>query len=377
MIYLTYNDQVNGIFSGQVVDVVKYFREDFSLPVRLISFFPGSLYAKEKIKLKNLAPWAIPIKAFFPLRVFRFNRSLIYRHLNFPGFNGIVVARGVFAASIALSLKKRGMVKKVVYDGRGAVSFEFKEYNMGNSSLAKMAARLERKAVRESDFRIAVSEKLIEYWKDNFEYSEENHIVVPTTLDTQRFSAKAESGNREKFGFGQKDKIFVFVGGNADWQSPDLLLKFALEVLPKVENGKLLLLSQREFPQIENHPELKGLVVRKALSPEEVFPALKMADFGLLLREKSVTNKVSSPTKFAEYLSAGLPVLISPGVGDFSEMVREHSLGWVWEPGQSNLPEFARFVGSEVLQAFAGEHFMKNSEVVKDAYSQMLKSLCV
>ena len=39
--------------------------------------------------------------------------------------------------------------------------------------------------------------------------------------------------------------------------------------------------------------------------------------------------RFSSPLKFAEYLSAGLPVLISQGVGDTEETVKQNNVGIV------------------------------------------------
>jgi glycosyltransferase involved in cell wall biosynthesis len=38
---------------------------------------------------------------------------------------------------------------------------------------------------------------------------------------------------------------------------------------------------------------------------------------------------VASPTKFAEYLACGLPVITTEYVGDFSLYVKEHNLGYV------------------------------------------------
>ena len=53
-----------------------------------------------------------------------------------------------------------------------------------------------------------------------------------------------------------------------------------------------------------------------------------MGDVGLLLRDDLPVNRVASPTKFAEYCLCGLPVLTTPYVGDFSEYVRQFSLGY-------------------------------------------------
>lgn len=50
-------------------------------------------------------------------------------------------------------------------------------------------------------------------------------------------------------------------------------------------------------------------------------------DVGLLLREDSLTNRVASPVKFAEYLRCGLPVVLTPYVGDFSELGATEGVG--------------------------------------------------
>ena len=40
-------------------------------------------------------------------------------------------------------------------------------------------------------------------------------------------------------------------------------------------------------------------------------------------------NNVASPTKFAEYLMSGLPVIISPGIHDFANNIKKTRFGVV------------------------------------------------
>jgi len=61
----------------------------------------------------------------------------------------------------------------------------------------------------------------------------------------------------------------------------------------------------------------------------EVTSVLAACDMGVLIREDSVTNQEASPTKFAEYLSAGLPVIISENLGDYSTFVRKYNCGMI------------------------------------------------
>jgi glycosyltransferase involved in cell wall biosynthesis len=47
----------------------------------------------------------------------------------------------------------------------------------------------------------------------------------------------------------------------------------------------------------------------------------------MLLREPSLVSQVSSPIKFAEYLAAGLPVLLLEGIGDTEEIISKYGVG--------------------------------------------------
>ena len=66
-----------------------------------------------------------------------------------------------------------------------------------------------------------------------------------------------------------------------------------------------------------------------SVGSDEVFNQLTSANFGLLLRENNIVNNVSSPLKFAEYLAAGMPVVVSEGVGDTEETIKRYKVGVV------------------------------------------------
>ena len=53
------------------------------------------------------------------------------------------------------------------------------------------------------------------------------------------------------------------------------------------------------------------------------------ADYGFLLRKDDPVNKVSSPTKFAEYISAGLNIIMTDCIGDFSDYAFINQMGIV------------------------------------------------
>jgi glycosyltransferase involved in cell wall biosynthesis len=100
-------------------------------------------------------------------------------------------------------------------------------------------------------------------------------------------------------------------------------------------NVRLLVVTPKE-----NHPIAKAELQKAgaiegaiivAAAHEEVCGLLNAADAGVLLREPSPVNAGAWPVKFAEYLLCGLPVAISAGIGDCSELAVRHRLGVIVE----------------------------------------------
>ena len=58
---------------------------------------------------------------------------------------------------------------------------------------------------------------------------------------------------------------------------------------------------------------------------------LSAADAGLALIKQVPSKRGSSPVKLAEYLSCGLPVVITDGIGDCSRVISDNRVGVVLE----------------------------------------------
>ena len=266
------------------------------------------------------------------------NASSVKRNLSSLNAD-TVIARGPFATWLALEAKKSGIVKRVVFDGRGAYSAEFREYNVaGSSTLNTEIEAIEKRAVLESDFRIAVSKALAEYWQRTFGYSETEHQIIPCTLRTIEKKETDLQAVRKRFGFAPEDIVIVYSGSFAGWQSFDLLDKVGIDLLEKQKSVKFLVLAP-DTATLKMAQKYPDRVVCTWLSSKEVHAVLNVCDYGWMVREETITNLVASPVKFAEYLAAGLPVIISKNLGDFSAFVRHHKAGFVAE---GVFPELAK-----------------------------------
>ncbi len=333
MIYLTYNDQPSGVYSSQVSDVCNFLNQHLNARIRLVAFISAHNFTvnRKRIRHEFQNAWVFPAlpKASYPA----FSKFLFVIMCLFTG-EKIVISRNIIATQIALFAKKAGVIHTVCLDGRGAIAAEWNEYDViPDEKLKKSIHQLEKIAVTHSDFRISVSSKLVEHWHKTYGYSGDRHVVIPCTLNSGFVPVEFTPGHleqlRSKAGYGPDDIVMVYSGSTAGWQSFEILGKKLGEVLDNDPNCKLLFLA-KEDDSINRMKRLYPLqVTSKWVKHHEVQEVLSACDYGILYREASITNQVASPTKFAEYLSAGLPVIISENLGDYSDFVLREKCGFV------------------------------------------------
>lgn len=360
--YITYNDLPSGIFSSQVIDVVKFINNEFNEKIKLVSFISlrGFFYNRKKIK-KQL-PGAI-VLPMYP-RMINWKKNIFLLNFLCAIYKPkILIGRSVIATKLALLIKdkyKNGL--KVIYDGRGAIAEEWKEYNVvTDQRLIEKIDAFEKEVILNSDYRIAVSEQLIQFWKEKFKYDLDKHVVIPCTINSIfeniEISENKISKVRKEFNADQKDIIFVYSGSIAGWQSFDLLNKFLTPILKMDKKHKALFLSDFDTNINQLKLDFPEQVYTKHLPPNEVADYLVACDYGLLIREQSITNKVASPVKFAEYLACGLTVVISENLGDYSQFVYKNNCGSLY----TNF-NFNKF-NSTTLKNIAHSNFTKHSYI--------------
>ena len=262
--YLTYNDLPSGIFSSQVIDVVNFFNLELKTNMQLVSFISIRNFSKNKKYIKNQLPEAVVLPMFPGVHRWRRNAFLLTL-ISFIKKPDAIIGRSVLATKLALILKNNNRIKKVIYDGRGAITAEWKEYQVvANAELLASIFESEKEVVITSDFRIAVSEKLLAYWKREFNYESNNHVVIPCTLnkiyEDVVISPDKIKKARSLMGLQLEDIVFIYSGSVAGWQSFNLLYDFIKPLLLTNKNIKLIFLADKDdnISKIEN--EFKGRV---------------------------------------------------------------------------------------------------------------------
>lgn len=356
--YITYNDTYSGIYQSQVIDVVSYLNSSFDVSVVLVAFVPLRLWKSQKkiIKLE------LPSAKVFPIlgSLKEVERSSLF--LKLIKNKNVGICRGPLAFMIA-----QNNFNKIVYDGRAAVEAEVTEYNVTDSNeLDQLFIKAEDIAINNANYFISVSHKLIEYWegKLNRKIPRLQYSVIPCTLTSHKEVKANNVTSTEKI-------RVVYSGGTGAWQSFEKVVDLLDELMSKQNNIEALFLTRENEFLSELINKYPSRCARKWLKHDEVFNELSSCDYGILIREDKVTNRVASPVKFAEYLNAGLKVLISPNIGDFSEFTLKHNCGIIVSNEISNLgkPSWEDKLKAKEL---CKEYYLKGSKNNKAGYEKLL-----
>jgi glycosyltransferase involved in cell wall biosynthesis len=363
ILYVTYNDQPTGVYWSQVTSVVDHLNSLQQERVKLVALVSvrGYFGSFRSIRRHSPGAWVLPMVP----RAHNWRANWVWLALVARFHRPVsIIARGVFATAMALKLRDRGLVKRVCFDGRGGYGVEWEEYRIvDDDRLIAECSTVEEDAVKRADVRLAVSHVLVDHWRQRYGYRGNEHVVIPCTLGEEQEVAEPVDPLtfRQELGWSMDDLVLVYSGSTVGWQSLDLLAKVLDRILRHQPGTKVLFLSATDgyIDHLAHiHP---GQVARLWLPHARVQGALKACDVGLLVRSDSETNRVASPTKFAEYLSAGLPVLISSNIGDLSGTVSSNGLGWIHDPDKP--PALRRFSQEERagLVAFSRTHFSKQA----------------
>ena len=163
-----------------------------------------------------------------------------------------------------------------------------------------------------------------------------NITVIPCCFDDNRFCIREslDVALAQRLNLVGSD-VLVYAGSVGTWYLLDEMLDFYRAGLALKPDLQFLILNQNEQTMIRRTLRHKGIepsrVTVAGVRPEEVSRYLSLATVGLFFIKATFSKSASSPTKFAEYLSMGLPVVVNAGVGDVDKIVKEFEVGVVVE----------------------------------------------
>jgi glycosyltransferase involved in cell wall biosynthesis len=244
----------------------------------------------------------------------------------------VLHARSHVGAAIG-ALAKKVTNARLIFDIRGFLPEEY--VDSGNWAaggvLFRATKAAERRLFASADGFVVLTERARETL---FPRSSVKPVeVIPCCVSAERCAPRTDrEAVRRELGVSDRD-VFVYagvLGGYYLTRETAELLAAARERDPRVY---ALVLTQGPAAPMIAELQRAGFTasdyrVMRA-TPEEMPRLLGAADVGLSLIRPSYARIAQSPTKFAEYLAAGLPAIATSGIGDLDAHIEEGRVGVV------------------------------------------------
>lgn len=147
--------------------------------------------------------------------------------------------------------------------------------------------------------------------------------VIPCSVDYSRFdvpAAATREAARRALGIPDTARVAAYVGSCGTWYMMAEMMAFFRALLGTHPDARFLVITPDTADTALRHAAEAGVprdrVIVRTARHAEVPALLAAADFGLFFIRASWSKRSSSPTKLAEYLAMGLPVVTNAGIGD-------------------------------------------------------------
>ncbi len=249
----------------------------------------------------------------------------------------IIHARATVPAAMAYVIAKITR-KKFIFDVRGLMAEEYADGGIWRreSLRHKCTLYFQKLFLKSADELVVITENIKNflYESDYLDKKNKKISVVSCCVDTGRFR-KASSRNealRQKFGLMGKF-VFLYIGSVGTWYMLREMMDFFIATKSVISNSHFLILTHVDKDMAKRVRDEKGLSSKDITIDEAGFndmpEYINLADVGIFFIKPVFSKRSSCPTKFAEYLSCGLPLVINSKIGDTDNIVKERKLGVV------------------------------------------------
>ncbi len=251
--------------------------------------------------------------------------------------------RSYISSLVGLSLLKKNKLP-FIFDMRGFWADERVDGNLWNLKnplyllVYRYFKKKEMEFLRYSHHTISLThlgKAEIERWvkKEKFQ---PKITVIPCCVDLQKFSwqtvkEEEQEALRKKYSWKKTDTLVVYLGSIGTWYLLEEMLDFFTCLQKNNPQAKLLFLTP-DNPNVIRDKALARGIEEKSLTitmaaHHEVPQFLSLSNLGLFFIKPSYSKKSSSPTKLAEILGMGVPVIANSNVGDANWIFENFSIG--------------------------------------------------
>lgn len=249
----------------------------------------------------------------------------------------VLHARG-YVPAVMGAMARRVTGSRLIFDIRGLMPEEYVDAGVwpAGGMLYRVTKAAERWLMASADGFVVLTEKARELLFPGA-IDDDGHgrpvEVIPCCVDFTRFEAQGHltrEDERRELGL-EGRRVMVYVGALGGWYLTEEMAELLATAHRQDSSTFSLILTQSDPEMIGRPLRRKGIkdgdfLIRKVSAPE-VPRYLKAADIAISLIKPCYSKLSSSPTKIAEYLASGLPVISNAGIGDLDEMIEGERVG--------------------------------------------------
>lgn len=244
--------------------------------------------------------------------------------------------------AVMCAVAKRIKGARLVFDIRGFMPEEYTDAGVWpeNGYLYRGLKRVERYLLRVSDAFVLLTEKardIVFPGCTDTDAQGRPIEVIPCCVDFERFETAARISRetlREELNLTGR-RVIVYLGSFGGWYMTDEMTEFLSVAHSRDPATFSLILTQSAREMVSERMANRGIATKDFMvaqvAPGDVPRYLKAADMAISFIKPCYSKQSSSPTKIAEYLASGLPIVCNPGVGDLDKLIRENRGGALLE----------------------------------------------
>ena len=193
----------------------------------------------------------------------------------------------------------------------------------------------ERLQTRRAKAVVAATEGMRTYAKEKYGYVPEQFLVKPACVDLERFSIRNLKRTALLRSMGLEGKLVAVYAGKFGGIYLDQEVFDLLRVARNHWGERLhvLLLTGHTLEELRPFMERAGLrpdmFSIRFVPPQDVPDLMGLADWALTPVKPVPTKRYCTPIKDGEYWALGLPVIITAGISDDSEIIARYGIGSV------------------------------------------------
>lgn len=354
-LYLCYFGLREPLVQTQVLPYLREIQKD-GVEIFLLTFEPNFKTAwttqeieaqKEKFAAENIRWYALayhkrpsaPATLYDVFCGARLARKLIKREKI-----DVLHARVHTPAMMGAIAKSFSRKTKLLFDIRGFFPEEYTDGGVWkeNGWLYKSVKKVEKWLLKEADAFVVLTEKAREILfpesrETGFDKFGRPVEVIPCCVDLQRFTAVNEASRNEirRESNLENRQVLAYIGSLGSWYLADEMADL-MQVAREQNNSAFALILTQSAPEImAERLKTRGFsdkdFIVKKIPHLEIPKYLSAADIALSFIKPCFSKLSSSPTKIAEYLASGVPIITNRGVGDVAEQIEADKTGAVVE----------------------------------------------